>query len=201
MWFRVAIDRLVVALLPGFLRNPALAAFIQALVYPIAKLYDTWRSWREQNLYKLRHTGQVGSLRQALNDGLDPEERRIDLADTDSYTQTYIYTPAEKKPQYLGEVYVHSNMDYTYDDVDFIIHIPSDIAGHRHEEVHYLYTPAEQKPVYLGELYLYGQDRDDHADWIIDFTETTQSKKLFELKTLLDFYKPASKRYKILAYE
>lgn len=153
MWFRVAIDRLVVALLPGFLRNPALAAFVQALVYPIAKLYDTWHSWREQNLYKLRHTGQVGSLRQALNDGLDPEERRIAIMGS-RCERNYIYTAVEKKPYYLGKMYLHPSTDYAYKGIDFIVYVPEEIM--------------REKP--------------------------------FQLKALLDLYRPASKHYKILIY-
>ena len=199
MWFRVAIDKLAVVLLPGFLRKPAIMAFTQALVWPVEQLYDTWRAYRAANCYKLQHTGQVGSLRQALNDALDPDARRIEVVGPDPYERKYLYTPAEEKPQYLGEFYVHPDTDYAYKGIDFIVYVPLDRVGSDPYRIKYIHTSTEKKPSYLGKLYL--NTHVDYADIRIDVTDTLHSKELFQLKALLDFYKPASKRYKILAHE
>jgi hypothetical protein len=78
-----AIDykRLVVQLLPTFMRFPALYALLYAMVYPVSTLRDRFLKNRADNLYKINQTGQVCYLRGMLNDNFDPTQRRILLID------------------------------------------------------------------------------------------------------------------------
>lgn len=65
----------------------------------------------------------------------------------------------------------------------------------------YIYTLAEQKPKYLGVMYL--RQNTDYADTGVDFiVEVPKGLKYndYEMKALIDFYKLASKRYKIEHY-
>ncbi|MDO4763826.1 MAG: hypothetical protein Q4A00_05540 [Flavobacteriaceae bacterium] len=65
----------------------------------------------------------------------------------------------------------------------------------------YIYTRAEQKPLYLGTIYLY--NRADYGDTGVDFIVLIPKGlkyNEFEMKALIDFYKLASKRYKIECY-
>lgn len=64
----------------------------------------------------------------------------------------------------------------------------------------YIYTDAEEKPRYLGTLFLY--DDSDYADTGVDFIVIVPADlqySVFEMKALIDFYRLASKRYKIIA--
>lgn len=72
--------------------------------------------------------------------------------------------------------------------------------GNRYKR-EYIYTDGEQKPRFLGTIYL--RDDADYGDTGVDFiVEIPQGLiyNQFEMKYLVDFYKLASKRYKIQEY-
>ncbi len=62
----------------------------------------------------------------------------------------------------------------------------------------YIYTRGEQKPKHLGVMYLHG--RTDYGDKGVDFIVEVPRHlyKENEMKALIDFYRLASKRYKIV---
>lgn len=62
----------------------------------------------------------------------------------------------------------------------------------------YIYTDAEEKVKFLGTIFLY--DDDDYADTGVDFIVVVPADlqySVYEMKALIDFYRMASKRYKI----
>lgn len=62
----------------------------------------------------------------------------------------------------------------------------------------YIYTVGEQKPVFLNTFFL--RPASDFADTGVDFIVTIPSNvpyNLFDMTALIEFYKIASKRYKI----
>jgi len=72
--------------------------------------------------------------------------------------------------------------------------------GNRYNRV-YLYTTAEHKPKYLGTIHLYTNK--DYADTGVDFIVKVplaleNSINNFEIISLINFYKLASKRYSIV---
>lgn len=72
--------------------------------------------------------------------------------------------------------------------------------GNRYKR-EYIYTDGEQKPRFLDTIYL--RDDADYGDTGVDFiVEIPQGLNYnqFEMKYLIDFYKLASKRYKIQTY-
>lgn len=63
----------------------------------------------------------------------------------------------------------------------------------------YIYTDAEEKPRFLGTIYLY--DDADYEDTGVDFLVIVPAGLDYSsvrMKALIDFYKLASKRYKIV---
>lgn len=63
----------------------------------------------------------------------------------------------------------------------------------------YIYTDAEQKTRFLGTMFLY--DDSDYADTGVDFIVVVPADlqySVYEMKALVDFYRLASKRYKII---
>ena len=63
----------------------------------------------------------------------------------------------------------------------------------------YIYTDAEQKTKFLGTIFLY--DDSDYADTGVDFIVVVPAGlmySVYEMKSLIDFYRLASKRYKII---
>ena len=65
----------------------------------------------------------------------------------------------------------------------------------------YIYTDAEQKPKWLGTMYLHGDE--DYSDTGVDFIVKVPNNLTYStpaMTALIDFYKLASKRYKIVRF-
>jgi hypothetical protein len=135
MWYKIDFDRLVLLLLPTFLRKPLLFGYIKALISPIASLHYRWSVMRNENLKKLYYNSQRCYLRGALNDKYDPDLRRITLDKTLRMPQNYIYTPAENKAVYLGVMWLQPEFNYANSNVDFLVNVPRDIMNVKLNEI------------------------------------------------------------------
>lgn len=72
------------------------------------------------------------------------------------------------------------------------------IDGNKYQRK-YIYTDEEQKPKFLGIIYIHGDE--DYLDTGVDFIVQVPDDIIFninEMKGLIDFFKLASKRYKIV---
>lgn len=69
--------RLIVLLLPTFLRLPVLSAFLLAFIRPVENMYYRFLRNRDGNIERTNRTGQVCYLRGMLNDLFDPQVRGI----------------------------------------------------------------------------------------------------------------------------
>ena len=135
MWYKVDFDRLVLLLLPTFLRKPVLFGYVRALSTPIASLHYKWSRMREDNLTKLSYNSQRCYLRKALNDKYDQELRRITIDCTLDTTQDYIYTPAENLDVYLGVIYLAQDFNYSNSIVDFLVNVPGQLLNDKINEI------------------------------------------------------------------
>ena len=118
------IDKLVVLLLPTFLRKPKLVAWLRTLATPLHKLLYAFQQARTADLYNLAHNSQVCYLRKALNDEFDPQQRRIRIDDGKQNERLYIYPRSANRPLFLGKVFLYQRGDYIDGGVDFIVVIP-----------------------------------------------------------------------------
>ncbi|CAA0260776.1 hypothetical protein R8G64_13105 [Tenacibaculum maritimum] len=159
--FNVNFNRLIGLLTPVILRKPKMISWLQVLVSPIASLHYKFQQKRELDLYKLAHNGQVCYLRKVLNDAFDPSKRRIEITDGSRFTPQYIYTEAEEKPTYLGEMYLRDESVYEDTGVDFIVLLPFEI------------WEEHKTKIRVGEY------------------------RFYDIERIIDFYRLASKRYKI----
>lgn len=129
MWYKVDWDRLILLLLPTFLRKPILFGYLRAMISPVSNLHYTWSRMREENLKKLSYNGQRCYLRKALNDKCDNTLRRIYIQDVPELSAVHIYTPEENLDLYLDTIFL--DLDYTEggENVDFIVYVPSDVMN------------------------------------------------------------------------
>ena len=128
MWYKINFNKLVVQLMPTFLRQPRMIAFISLFSAELTKLYNAWLIKKSQNDETwLRHNSQVCKLRKILNDEFDDIERRIKITDGQLYDRQYIYTLGEKKPKYLGKLFIRQNTDYADTGIDFFVVVPVEI--------------------------------------------------------------------------
>ena len=137
MWYKIEYNKLVVLLLPTFLRKPSIAGYLRALVLPIDQIYYSWSNWRKENIYKLEHTGQVCSLRGSLNDKFDPTARRIYIGDGQMNPTTYVHTEAEEQELFTNTqsesnsetMYVYTESETADTGLDFIVYVPLSIVN------------------------------------------------------------------------
>ena len=118
------IDKLVVLLLPTFLRKPKLVAWLRTLATPLHKLLYDFQQARTADLYNLAHNSQGCYLLKALNDEFDPQQRRIRIEDGRQNERLYIYPRSANKPLFLGKVFLYQRGDYIDGGVDFIVVLP-----------------------------------------------------------------------------
>lgn len=135
MWYKVDFDRLVLLLLPTFLRKPVLFGYVRALIAPIAGLHYKWSRMRDDNLTKLSYNSQRCYLRKALNDKYDPDLRRITIEGTLGVDQDYIYTQAENLDVFLGVMYLEQDFNYMIGAVDFLVNVPAAILNEKINEI------------------------------------------------------------------
>lgn len=133
MWFNVDFDLLVLDNLPDIKRKMLLFNYVRELVKPIKKLHYNWQQFRNENIYKLNHTGQICYLRSSLNDKFDPVQRRIYIGEGSFYETTYLYTESEaqdvdahtqQEPQTL---WLRTDAETADTGLDFIVWVPEQI--------------------------------------------------------------------------
>ena len=124
MWYNIDWDIFIYQYLPTFLRKPVWISILRAVFAPVKILYDRWRIFRADNIYRLIHTGQVRVLQYALNDRFDPYARRIQIMDGYRFNRDYIYTHAENRPVWLGTLFIRQSSDYADTGVDFLVVVP-----------------------------------------------------------------------------
>jgi hypothetical protein len=79
--FDINYKRLVLLLLPTFLRKEVLVAFLRAMTSPVEADYNLFLAHRKNNLYRLRMNGQVCYLRKVLNDAFPDAHGAIRIED------------------------------------------------------------------------------------------------------------------------
>lgn len=133
MWYKLNISRLVELLTPTFLRQQRHLEWLEALHFPLQQIVHWHKKYREQNLYRIQITSQVCYVRRALNDFFDPEQRRIQIREANEFKPIFIYTRAEKKPLFLGNIFLHSKENYQHSGVDFRVIVPKELAFNPHQ--------------------------------------------------------------------
>lgn len=128
MWFRIVISYLVLLMLPTFLRKPVTGSFIQAALKPLDLLYYEWSQFRQDNLYKIEHTGQKCYLRGALNDRFDMVQRRIRIGKGQLNETEYIFTEAEQQTVFLdNDIWLFTESETADTGLNFLVYVPAEI--------------------------------------------------------------------------
>lgn len=125
--YNLHIDKLLMLLIPTFLRKSKFVAWLRVLTTPLNKLLDVFKKEREKDLYNLTHNSQVCYLRKVLNDEFDPQLRRIKIEDGKRNTRLYIYQRRAKRPVYLGKVFLYQRDNYIDGGVDFVVVLPKNL--------------------------------------------------------------------------
>jgi len=79
--FQIDYKKLVVLLLPTMVRKPIAIVMLQCATKGIRLKHSEFTSNRDDNLYRLKHTGQVCYLRAVLNDAFPFRSRNFEIED------------------------------------------------------------------------------------------------------------------------
>ncbi len=126
--------KLIASLLITFRRRRVSFDYLYALYAPIKTLYNDFRKFKTDAVYRVTHNSQVFSIENVLNDKFDNQLRRIYITDSYAAEKNYIYRRSEAKPKYIykrledkPKFYIHRRFYFSPDDTDFIIVLPAAI--------------------------------------------------------------------------
>lgn len=98
--YQINYKKLVLLLLPTFLRQPRWFAFLNALTFGVSELHGKFLNSVDNHLRRLKCNGQVCYLRGMLNDELDAAARRIRITDAESEGD-WLFALDEEEPYQL----------------------------------------------------------------------------------------------------
>lgn len=153
MWYNLNTQDHILQSWPSILRLPKISSFLSMISDEIADVNNLFLVNRNQNITKIKHNSQTCYLRKILNDTFD-YQRRIKIIDSILKQPKYIYTDAEKKPKFLGEIIIYTEEETEGYQIDFTVVIPVELRNYQ-----------------------------------------------IEIKSMIDFYKLAGKRFKIVIDE
>jgi hypothetical protein len=128
--YSVDFKKLVLLLLPTFLRKPVLPAFLKAAITPMAEIHRRFLTLKKEWDYRLNHDGKVWSLEKVLNDKFDSFLRRIYITDTEYQDDVYVGNRDNREQVHVssGEddgSTIHIGVAPQYlQRADFIVHLP-----------------------------------------------------------------------------
>lgn len=132
MWYNLNAQNFVLQLLPTFLRKTRLGSFLSLAASEIVDINNSMITDRNQSIKKVYHNSQVCKLRKILNDTFD-YQRRIKVVEGVLKKPKYLYTDAEQKPKYLGEIIVYTNSETEGNGIDFLVIIPAELQNYQTE--------------------------------------------------------------------
>ncbi|MCW3088941.1 MAG: hypothetical protein JWP81_10 [Ferruginibacter sp.] len=128
--YNVNWNKLVVWMLPTFMRSPILKAFLQSVMVQINETHNRFIAHKNYIAYWLEIDSQVWRMEKALNDKYDTAERRIVIVDALEKLPTPFYRPQENKPVVLRvksedeELVLYTKQETAAFSVDFIVKVP-----------------------------------------------------------------------------
>ncbi len=141
--FNIDYKRLLVLLLPTFLRKPFVFGLLRAAIVPLETLHKRFSTNRQANNYRLSHNGQVCYLQAALNDNFKSGNGGKITLITVERVGEWLYAITESGERILlagdestEEIPVaYNELMLNTSQNDFVVSIPSDLYDTRLEEI------------------------------------------------------------------
>ena len=165
MKFSIDYNRLVVLLLPTFLRRPVLFGLLRAAVSPLNSLYNRFCTAREEHNYRLAHNGQVCYLRACLNDRFKSRMGTFDIITVERVGEWLfaVTETGERVPVVISEdntdeaenvPIVYNELTLNSEQNEFRVSVPADIYDSSLEEVKALvnqYKLISKRAIYVAQ--------------------------------------------------
>ena len=123
------IEMLVVEQLPHVLRRERLMAYVGVLACGVGRLLTLSHRYATDVRYRLAHNTQVCKLRAMLNDKLDIEQRRIEIADARIESEWIVLSMREKASPVMLSISAYKIVpprNYVASrEVNFVVRVPT----------------------------------------------------------------------------
>ena len=127
--FNEDFKKLALWLTPVWLRKANVLIFVLAFTWPIRQLYNQFLLFVAAKIYRLSHNGQVVYLQKVLNDAFDVTLKRIWIGDFVGINRIYFWPETDLRDVDFSVVqFFWEDSAYADSGVDFIVHIPVDVA-------------------------------------------------------------------------
>ncbi len=165
MKFKIDYERLIVLLLPTFLRRPVLYGVLRSAASPLVSLYDRFCAARDEHNYRLTHNGQVCYLRACLNYYFKSRLGKFDIISVEREGEwLYAITETgERVPLTLSEDNTSDgeNVPVVYNELtlnsaqnEFVVSVPADLYDTSLEEIKALvdrYKLISKRAIYMAQ--------------------------------------------------
>lgn len=127
--FNVDFKKLIIWVVPRWLRHSELRIIILSATWPVRQLYNMFLLFVAAKLYRLAHNSQVFSLQKVLNDAFDSTLKRIYITDFAGKTRIYFWPEIERRDvDFSVDQFFWPDIDYADSGTDFTIHLPLGIS-------------------------------------------------------------------------
>jgi hypothetical protein len=126
---QIDIKKLVLWLVPEFIRKNNTLLLLYAFTLTVRNLYNSFQRFVQDKLYRLNHNSQVCYLRAVLNDRFDLIERRILITDFEGIERIYFWPDNALRDVNFGVTqYFWPESAYADSGIDFTVKIPAGVA-------------------------------------------------------------------------
>lgn len=127
--FNVDFKRLAVWVTPHWMRKIKVLILVLAFTWPIRQLYNQFLEFVAAKIYRLSHNGQVCYLEKVMNDAFDIALKRIYITDFGGKERIFFWPETDLRDvDFSITRYFWENDAYADSGIDFIVHIPMDVA-------------------------------------------------------------------------
>lgn len=184
--------------LPIGKRKPIIIAWVTLLVSQAKSLHATFLSFRNDNIYKVRFTGQIIYLTKRLNDKWDSVNRGIYIDNVADMDRVFVYNRAEQQPaRYL---YNKWSSVTSYAVGDFVV---SGTSVYKCIQASTNNPPASCPTYWQFHKFRTFIKNKSEAQSQYDFIVKVPVAVTFnidEMKAVVEYYKLAGKRFTIQTY-
>jgi hypothetical protein len=192
-WLKIVKEQLKVEY-----HTPDFLTLLTAAISPFIAIHNEFMAKFKALIYKIAYTFQVNSLRKRLNDRFSPVSGGILIEDGFTVTKVYIYKASElKPPRYIYRKW-KPNVNY----------VPDNYAVEGNKVYKCLVVNDHKQPSTHPTEWVYHNDvfflrRSGEYNITYNFIVKVPISVVFdivEMKAIIDYYRFAGKRYKIITY-
>lgn len=129
MIYDIDYKRLALMLTPIKLRRGLLMNLMYVVMGSIERLSTIFLGMRKETTYRIRHNGQTCKLRSMLNDMFDPEQRRIEIENTERSLATIIWKRGIREDQVIAPRIITARSESIDESIRFQVILPIEMQG------------------------------------------------------------------------